>query len=529
LSAEREDDASNEDGGSLENPAEPIVCDTGNVLPNVRLVSRTFHTDSDVPSNRAQLFTMFGQFVCHDLLFTATQSKVPNCCASDKRTDFVNCLPIIVPAGDSFFNTSQCIDFRRSTIFCEQPEEERRHINQLTAYFDAGNIYGSDVQTAAALRELSGGRLKVEEPYDLLPLLTLSGNVTRFTAGETRATENPALTTIHTVFLREHNRIAKIISQRNASLTDSEIYNRARRIVTAEFQSIVYGQFLPLLIGSKSLIGRGNSSTRYNPNMDPSITNEFSAAALRFGHTTVNGFFNQNDPLTGELFDGYLLRTSNNNVTIYSSDSDRSMTSIAKGMTLQAGQNFDNFMTRELTDFLYAATANNNLKFGSDLAARNIQRGRDNGLSGWVHYRKHCTGEAPTGWQSKPEDISAENWAKLKSLYVSVADIDLFTGSLAEMPVPSGTVGITSKCIIEQQFRNLMSGDRYFFTHKGNVGAQFNRRQISALKNVTMFDILCLNTNIAELQQRVFEVPSGLMNPSVSCQSAKGIDISLFI
>ena len=367
-------------------------------------------------------------------------------------------------------------------------------------------------------------------PSNLLPLISLTaGAVPKFTAGEGRAAENPALTTIHTIFLREHNRVASLIAQQNPSLSDSEIYNQARRIVTAEFQSIVFGEFLPLLTGSKSLLGNGNSGTNYDPNVDPSITNEFSAAALRFGHTTVNGFFSQNDPLSGQSLGGYLLRTSNNNVSIYSSNSDLSMTSIAKGMTLQASQVFDNFMTVELTDFLYAATANNNLAFGSDLAARNIQRGRDNGLSGWVQYRKLCTGKAPEDWQSKPDDISAGNWAKLKSLYVSVGDIDLFTGSLAEMPVPSGTVGITVKCIIEQQFINLMSGDRYFFTHKGNVGgAQFTKSQTDALRGVTMFDIICLNTNIFELQRRAFETPNGRGNPFVPCKSAKSIDIKLF-
>jgi hypothetical protein len=55
----------------------------------------------------------------------------------------------------------------------------------------------------------------------------------------------------------------------------------------------------------------------------------------RFGHTLVNGLFKQNDPLTGSLLGGYLLRTSNNNESTYSAIPDLGMTSIAKGMTLQ--------------------------------------------------------------------------------------------------------------------------------------------------------------------------------------------------
>jgi hypothetical protein len=63
---------------------------------------------------------MFSQFVCHDFILTSTQKAVADCCSPPGITDFVNCLPIIVPAGDSFFNTSQCLDFKRSVVYCNQ-------------------------------------------------------------------------------------------------------------------------------------------------------------------------------------------------------------------------------------------------------------------------------------------------------------------------------------------------------------------------------------------------------------------------
>ena len=99
--------------------------------------------------------------------------------------------------------------------------------------------------------------------------------------------------------MREHNRVAALIAKRNSSLTDTEIYNQARRIVTAEYQNIVAGEFLPVLIGTNQLFSSENFQTTYDSNVDPSITSEFSASAYRFGHTTANGFFNQNDPITG--------------------------------------------------------------------------------------------------------------------------------------------------------------------------------------------------------------------------------------
>lgn len=517
---------SSEESGESERTSSD-QCDTGNLLPNVRLVSRTFHNDSDVPSTQDQLFTMFGQFVCHDLLLTPTQRVVSNCCSTAGLADFQNCLPIIIPAGDSFFNTSQCLDFKRSTLFCNEQGQERRHINQLSAYVDAGNIYGADSSTAGQLRTMTGGLLKQTNPGRLLPKLSLTGTL-KFTAGEGRVTENPALTTLHTIFMREHNRVATLVGLQNPSLTDTEIYYQTRRIVTAEYQNIVFSEFLPILIGSKSVFPPGYQQTTYDPTVDPSITNEFAASALRFGHSTVNGFFSQNDPISGNSVGGYLLRTSNNNESIYGFEPDMGMTSIAKGMTMQAAQTFDNFMTKELTNFLYASISTQ-FAFGSDLAARNIQRGRDNGLSSWVQYRKLCKGKAPSDWDNRPADISVQNWNKLRSLYTSVGDIDLFSGSLAERTVPRGALGVTATCIMEQQFERLLSGDRYFFAHKDGVGSNFSKPQIKALRNVSMFDLVCLNTNIADLQKKAFEIANQDNNPLASCSTAESVDVSLFV
>ena len=238
--------------------------------------------------------------------------------------------------------------------------------------------------------------------------------------------------------------------------------------------------------------------------------------------------FKQNDPLTGSLLGGYLLRFSNNNESIYDANPDVGMTSIAKGMTLQAAQAFDSFITSELTNFLYASS-NNGFAFGSDLAARNIQRGRDNGLNGWAFYRKACGGSVPGSWNSRPKDISAANWDKLRSLYTSIQDIDLFTGSLAESPLEGAVLGKTSACIMAEQFKRLIAGDRYFFTHGPNTGARFTSAQVAALKKVKMFDIICLNTNISALQPKAFVVAALNGNPLVSCQNAAGIDVSVFM
>ena len=75
-------------------------------------------------------------------------------------------------------------------------------------------------------------------------------------------------------------------------------------------------------------------------------------------------------------------------------------------------------------------------------------------------FRLLCGLQAPTSWEDKPTQISQSNWDNMESVYTNVEDIDAFTGALSELPVEGGLVGPTVACILGQQFRNLMIGDR---------------------------------------------------------------------
>ena len=113
------------------------------------------------------------------------------------------------------------------------------------------------------------GEMKVDSS-NLLPIV---GD--EHMAGDVRAIENPALASIHTLWVREHNRycwkcldmmtfpiptcdqltsrVARRLSRRlsrrrNVTLTDEELYQRTRRIVIAEMQNVVYGQWLRYII-----------------------------------------------------------------------------------------------------------------------------------------------------------------------------------------------------------------------------------------------------------------------------------------
>ena len=100
----------------------------------------------------------------------------------------------------------------------------RQQYNEITAFIDASNIYGSEQEQSAILRTYRDGRLHINSNTDQLPTreqLNIRHDRSRqrperpddFVAGDVRVNEQPFLTSMHVLFLREHNRIAKLLRE----------------------------------------------------------------------------------------------------------------------------------------------------------------------------------------------------------------------------------------------------------------------------------------------------------------------------
>ena len=97
-----------------------------------------------------------------------------------------------------------------------------------------------------------------------------------------------------------------------------------------------------------------------------------------------------------------------------------------------------------------------------DLAALNIQRGRDHGLSNYNRWRAHCGLPAAKRIADLHKEISNDTVRdRLQEVYGDDPDrIDLWVGGLVEDTLPGSQLGPTFSCIISDQFQRLRTGDR---------------------------------------------------------------------
>ncbi|KAK1124271.1 hypothetical protein K0M31_006643 [Melipona bicolor] len=515
---------------------------TGRPLPSARLVSTVIHEDKDIPlESITHMLMQWGQFVDHDLTATG-QSRgfngtVPQCClkfGSDfQPPEFTHpeCLPISVSTQDSFFGPLgvRCLEFVRSGSAPKENCEfgSREQLSQVTSYLDASAVYSSNAFQSDALRLFRNGLLqygKIESQRPVLPKLdsdlcrrgSLSTNC--FRAGDGRLGEQPALTSLHVAFLRLHNRIATKLAALNAHWSDEKLFQESRRIVAAIVQHITYREFLPIVLGQSvmkifdlELLKKGYYKG-YDPTVNPTIANGFSTAAYRFGHSLVQQSFVRFTSDHQPIF---------NNVSIHNEftnpvnlETAGSVDRLILGLINQNAQRRDEHINEELTNHLFQTPS---FPFGMDLASINIQRGRDHGIPPYVQWRKPCALSPIKNFDDLERAVPPSAVTKLRSVYSSVEDIDLFTGGLAEKSVRGGLVGPTFACIIGQQFSNIRRGDRFWYENSRQEGS-FTPGQLQQIRRVTLAQVLCATMdNIETLQPFVFLTQDTLKNQRVSC------------
>ncbi|KRT83256.1 peroxidase [Oryctes borbonicus] len=523
---------------------------TGVPLPSPRIVSTVIHPDISNLHSRYTLMTMqWAQFLDHDLTMTPIHKgfheSIPNCRSCDSsRTVHPECNPFPVPKHDHYYpeinvttGEKVCFPFMRS-LPGQQSLGPRQQVNQNTAFLDASQVYGENNCVSRDLKGMGGRMNCTIHPIrgkDLLPQSDhhpecRSGSGLCFIAGDGRASEQPALTTIHTVFMREHNRLVEGLKRVNPHWDEETMFENARKILIAETQHITYNEFLPRILSWNAvnlyglkLLPQGYY-TDYNPSCNPSILNEFAAAAFRIGHSLLR-------PHIPRLSEDYqivnppiLLRDGFFKVDMIMAP--LMVDEITRGLISTPMESLDQFITGEVTNHLFE---DRRIPFsGVDLIALNIQRARDHGVPSYNNYRALCNLKRATSFDDLAREIPPEIIARFKKIYATVDDIDLFPGGMSERPLKGGLVGPTFACIIAIQFRQLRKCDRFWYENSDPI-VRFTEAQLAEIRKTTLAKTLCNNLDIhSDVQRAAFDLPSNFLNPRIPCSSLPDIDFNVW-
>ncbi|MDX1435115.1 MAG: peroxidase family protein, partial [Gammaproteobacteria bacterium] len=435
---------------------------------------------------------------------------------------------IAVPAGDPWFDPTaagdRTIALERSAGVVQGGVLEQ--LNGITSWIDGSNVYGSDTVRAADLRSFDGrGTLRtslsqdgaeVLLPYNVNGLDNAGGTAdTLYIAGDVRANEQVGLTAVHTLFVREHNRIATalkdrldlgdaaLVAARDAAIAaagngiDNEgdyLFHAARKVVGAQLQKITYDEFLPALLGPGALTPYAG----YDANVNAAVSNEFATAAYRVGHTMLpSSLLRMRPGDTPDTAETVALRDAFFNPHEVH---ERGIDELLLGLAYGTAQEVDTRVVDDVRNFLFGPPGAG----GFDLASLNIQRGRDHGLPGINAFREEMLG-AGAGYDTF-EDLTGGDVAlaaAFAEVYASVDEVDLWAGGLAEPHVNDGMVGETFAWILVDQFTRTRDGDPFFYLDTSWL-EELLLLDPDFLELTSLASIIMRNSGIAAMPGNVF-------------------------
>jgi hypothetical protein len=316
-----------------------------------------------------------------------------------------------------------------------------------------------------------------------------------FAAGDVRANENPGLTTLHTIFVREHNRQCKIIKQSNPGITGEQAFQKARRWVIALLQRVTFQEYIPATLGGEHAL---SPYTGYDPNVDATIDLLFATALFRYGHSEVLEMIPRMDENGVEIPQGSLhLKDCYFNPLCWENEGPEP---IINGMTRVPQMEVDAFYVDAIRNFLFGSPDQKGI--GSvDLGARNIQRGRDHGIPSYNDARAYFHLPVATSFSDITSNASLA--AALSEVYNGdINAVDAYVGGLAEDHKTFPLIGDLMGSALKYQYECLRNGDRFYFENTAVTG--FTEAEVQEIKSTKLSDIVLRNTNIQK-------IPCGMM------------------
>ena len=229
----------------------------GKRLKNPRSIALKMGMPVNRKANITNLVPHFAQFLAHDMSFVAVISDEDGnpikCFCNHEDTD---CISVPTPTDDPYNTDQRCMATPRSSASFTRFDcnlGAREQLNLLTHWLDLSQTYGNDLDKTLRLRTMDGGQLKASVikgidrsylPFNTEGKCTLDKKPGKacFEAGDARVNQNLLLVSMQTLWLREHNRVAKHLFNLNPTWSDEKLFQEARRIVIAEYQHIIYNE-----------------------------------------------------------------------------------------------------------------------------------------------------------------------------------------------------------------------------------------------------------------------------------------------
>ncbi|MFN3452866.1 MAG: peroxidase family protein, partial [Sphingorhabdus sp.] len=367
---------------------------------------------------------------------------------------------------------------------------------------------------AAMVKEMASDFMGSGQPLllDTNPFISLLDHII---AGDGRVNENITLTSIHTIWARNHNFHVENLKAAGFEGSAEEVYQAAKMINETEYARVAWTDFTDQLLGGM----KGNGSHGwggYDPTVNVGISHEFAGTAFRFGHSliqqTVRVLNDEGQPIEVTLFDAFL--NPSNNPTVFTAPIEQLQ---AFGYNPQPGYaqiganaiigGIVNQPAEEIDANIVDAVRNDLVRISADLFSFNVARGRDLGLGTLNQVRQSLMnstdpyvaeaieyvreGLSPyTSWddfqtrnnlsdlvigqfkQAYP-DLVLETQEAIDAFVAANPDIvlvdgntvkgidrvDLWVGGLTEAHINKGVVGSTFWVILHEQFDRLQEAD----------------------------------------------------------------------
>ncbi|XP_055315121.1 peroxidase isoform X2 [Sitodiplosis mosellana] len=513
--------------------------------PDMSLINEEAATyEGVVDEERNVALVQWSQFIEHDLVRTVFQimsnGNPIECCAEDAtnappRYRHPACAPLMIDVnGEDYNRLPSCLNYVRSALNVNAncsfgPAQQ---INQASNYLDLSQLYGNTDEITDTLRSFNNGELKISndplsptlpEIEDIesnhLCMHNTTIDTVCYRAGDSRVNVNPYVTTLYTLFLRSHNRIAKQLKKEHPTWNDAELFAYAKRINVGIYQQIVYGEWLNIVLGLNEAAAINRNTTACN--LDGKVSNEFATAGIRFYYSMMPGdlkttkdvsyFIRQNNIIIRPMTEENILKLKDEYYKPRDLAEDEELENIIDAIVKQKAMAMDTGYVADVAKHYYRFQNSEQKDVGTDVLALDILRGRDHGLHTYKNYLELCTKTPIQGWSDFRSNINHEDLERLKQIYASYDQVDLIIGAIAERPKPGATVGETFSCIIGEQLSNTRCSDKDFYTVSNDpIFKQF-------VDNYSGAKLICDTTRLTSVPRNIFHVPSE-KNPMIYCK-----------